>query len=288
MESLKPYAKPWSPRNRLEEQVKEQEQEQEIPSPFQVTLQDPPKLPRPTPYLAAAMMAREKEKGKEMVPQRDLSRVRLIPIEEIEQRYTYDPFDGHRRNYAEYRLDEIALYVFEDMKSFEVGARRIWALPADSFYQIQAFRYMIDEKYQYYQRTIHHIVMCKVRTLIEYYMREFANAYNDEFIGWFNHLQAYLTESEQVKFPYMMHFHERSFNQFIYRDLMELVLKLRERIMRSDRHMISPIPSEFILNSHYNNIRHMINEEQFQYILCNLHKMYRGYNLLMDKKISYE
>ena len=214
--------------------------------------------------------------------------IHLISIEEIEQRYINDPYDGYHRNYAERRLEEIALCVFEDMKSFEIGARRIWALPKDSFFELQAFRYMIDAKYQQYQRTIHHIVMSKVRTLIEYYMREFANAYNHEFISWYNQLQAYLTESEQVKFPYMTHFHDRSFNQFLYRDLMELVLKLRERIMMSDRHMISPIPSEFILNSHYNNIRHMINEEQFQYILCNLCKMYRGYNLLMDRKISYE
>lgn len=292
---LKPTAKPWSPRNRPESPAAP------ISIP-EITLQEPPKLDRPKP-LYADMASKNPiyhplgtgtgagEGGvavkldKEV--HHDPAAHSLTPIEVIEAKYEHDEYDHHRRDYSGYRLEEVALSVYEDMKSFEGFARRIVSLPQDSFYELQIIQNIISCKYRHYQRTLHHIIMGKIRTLVEYYMREFAHAYDHVFIGWFQELQKFLTEDPYVKYPYMTHFHSLSFNQFIYRDLMEVIMRLRERIMTVDRHLISPIPTEFIMNSHYNTVRHMIHEEQLNYVLHNLHKIYHAVQRLIHHKISY-
>ena len=306
---LKPSAKPWSPRNRPESPVC-------YPIPIiipEITLQVPPKLDRPKPLYTE--MASKKpiyhqlgEGGvavkldddsllpsaplrgaKKVVTERAADPVAqlLTPIEVIEAEYEHDEYDHHRRDYSGHRLEEVALSVYEDMKSFEGFARRIVSLPQDSFYELQIIQNIISCKYRHYQRTLHHMIMGKIRTMVEYYMREFAHAYDHVFIGWFQELQKFLTEDPYVKYPYMTHFHSLSFNQFIYRDLMEVIMKLRERIMTVDRHLISPIPTEFIMNSHYNTVRHMIHEEQLNYVLHNLHKIYHAVQRLINHKISY-
>ncbi len=319
---LHPTAKPWTPRNPLSPRNqpvttllarsldRAQSSRESSPSESlyqapieipEIKLQEPPKVapkPKPlysemitkSPYYQMSDGVRVKIDPEERVVRpapSPSSEKRILSIDEIEARYEHDPYDGYRRDYGNHLLDEIALSVYEDMKSFESFARRIVALPKDSFYELQAIRYSIDAKYRYYQRTLHHFVMGKVRNLVEYYMREFANAYNPVFIGWFNQLQGFMTEDKYVPFPYMTHFHENSFNQFIYRELMAIIMMLRERILRVDQHLISPIPSEFIMNSHYNSVRYMWNEEQLNYIHDNLYKIYHAIGKLIDYKISY-
>lgn len=295
-------AKPWSPRDRpispresLYQRMVRREESLSIEVP-EIKLEEPPKIvaSRQKP-LYAEMVAKQPDdslqhsapfQGAKMVASIP-SPIRISSIEEIEARYEHDPYDGNRRDYGNHRLDEIALSVYEDMKNFETFARRIVALPRDSFYELQVIRYMVDTKYRYYQRILHRFVMGKVRNLVEYYMREFANAYNPVFIDWFNQLQGFMTEDAYVRFPYITHFHENSFNQFIYRELMGIIMKLRERIHRVDQHLISPIPSEFIMNSHYNNVKYMWNEEQLNYIHDNLYKIYNAVGKLIDHKISF-
>ena len=317
---LKPSAKPWSPRTRPESPASHNSfAHQAIPTPIiipEITLQEPPKLDRPKPlyadmasknpvyYQSCGLSVRLDvddmstagggqsstllgSEGSTELQRKSSGPDHLTPIEAIEAKYEHDEHDGYRRNYGGHRLEELTLSVYEDMKSFEGFARRIVALPQDAFYELQVIKYLVESKYRHYQRTLHHMIMRKIRTLVEYYMREFAHAYDHVFIGWFNHLQKYLTEDAYVKHPYMTHFNGLSFNQFIYRDLMGVIMKLRERIMTVDRHMISPIPTEFIMNSHYNTIRHMINEEQLNYVLQNLHKIYHAIQGLIDHKISY-
>ncbi len=301
---LQPAAKPWTPRSPRNRPLTPSESLYQAPIEIpEIKLQEPPKVvpkPKPlysematkSPYYQMSGGVRVKIDSEERVirtaPSSGPDPVRrIISIDEIEVRYEHDPYDGYRRDYGNHLLDEIALSVYEDMKSFEGFARRIVALPKDSLYELQAIRYSIDAKYRYYQRTIHHFVMGKVRNLVEYYMREFANAYNPVFIGWFNQLQGFMTEDKYVPFPYMTHFHENSFNQFIYRELMAIIMMLRERILRVDQHLISPIPSEFIMNSHYNSVRYMWNEEQLNYIHDNLYKIYHAIGKLIDYKISY-
>jgi hypothetical protein len=311
---LHPTAKPWSPRNRpvtptpseslyqpswllAEEQKVAGSRQPPIEIP-EIKLQEPPKIaPNPKPlYSEMATKGPYYQMGEgirvkidpEIRPGPSSSpAMRILSIDEIEARYEHDPYDGYRQDYGNHRLEEIALSVYEDMKCFETFARRIVALPQDSFYELQVIRYIIEGKYRFYQRALHHFVMGKVRNLVEYYIREFANAYNPVFIDWFNHLQGFMTEDKYVPFPYMTHFHDKSFNQFIYRELMGIIMRLRERILRVDQHLISPIPSEFIMNSHYNNVRYMWNEEQLNYIHDNLYKIYHAIGKLIDQKISY-
>lgn len=317
---LKSSAKPWSPRNRPESPRSNHFESIVIP---EITLQKPPKLDRPKPLYAEIASSKPiYYQSGELLVRLDMDtkgaiqatgpgphqswrhiasetatfsgsrreaiiRGLLIPIEAIESKYEHDEYDGYRRDYGGLHLEDVALLVYEDIKSFETFARRIIKLPQDSFYELQVVKNIITSKYRHYQRTLHHLIMGKIRTLVGYYMREFAHAYDPIFIRWFNHLQEYLTEDEFVKFPYLTHFHTISFNQFIYRDLMEVIMKLRERIMTVDRHLISPIPTEFIINSHYNTVRHMIHEEQLNYVLQNLHKIYHAIQGLINHKISY-